>query len=141
MSLRPFHHAFPVHDLEAARAFYVDVMQCKVGRENPRWIDFDMMGHQVVAHLVDDHPGAPMADNDVEGKGVPVPHFGVVLDVPEWEALVERLEGQVTWRVKPHWRFKGKPSEQASMFFLDPSGNALEFKCYRHPEGMFDPEY
>jgi extradiol dioxygenase family protein len=135
--LRPFHLAFPVRDLEEARTFYVDVMGCSVGRTSSQWIDFDLMGHQVVAHVVEGYRGRPLGSNPVDGHGVPVPHFGVILTVGQWEELSERLEGIVDFIIEPHWRFKGKPGEQASMFFTDPSGNTLEFKCYRDDKGMF----
>ena len=132
--LRPFHIAFPVHDLEAARRFYGGVLGCSEGRSAPEWIDFDLFGHQIVAHL---KPGmapgdAVAASNAVDGHDVPVPHFGVVLTMADWQALADRLAAAGTrFGIAPHIRFKGLPGEQATMFFRDPSGNALEFKASR----------
>jgi hypothetical protein len=138
MILRPFHLAFPVHDLEAARAFYGGVLGCAEGRSADDWIDFDLMGHQIVAHLV---PGAHAPDagvNPVDGHDVPVPHFGVVLTLEAWEALAERLRAAgIVFGIEPHVRFKGEPGEQATMFFRDPSGNALEFKAFRDLRQLF----
>lgn len=137
-TLTPFHIAFPVHDLEAARAFYGGILGCPEGRSDTRWIDFDLYGHQIVAHL---KPGAG-ADkahhNPVDGHDVPVPHFGVVLEMPQWEALAERLTAAgVRFVIEPYVRFKGQPGEQATMFFLDPSGNALEFKAFADMGQLF----
>lgn len=139
MSLRPFHLAFPVHDLEAARAFYGGLLGCPEGRSAESWIDFDLYGHQIVAHL--DRARARAADatsNPVDGHDVPVPHFGVVLGWDEWHALAGRLEAAgVSFGIAPHIRFVGQPGEQATMFFRDPSGNALEFKAFRDPAKLF----
>lgn len=129
-SLTPFHLAFPVHDLAAARAFYGGVLGCPEGRCSDRWIDFDLFGHQIVAHLAEGL-GA-RAHNPVDGHDVPVPHFGVVLEWGEFHALAERLRSRgVVFAIEPHIGFAGQPGEQATMFFLDPSGNALEFKSFR----------
>lgn len=130
MTLRPFHLAFPVHDLAEARAFYGSVMGCAEGRSSEHWIDFNFYGHQIVAHLV--HAMRPrQIHNSVDGHDVPVPHFGVVLTMPQWEELAERLMAAGTkFGIKPHIRFKGEVGEQATMFFCDPSGNALEFKAF-----------
>ena len=138
MTLRPFHLAFPVHDLEAARAFYGGVLGCAEGRSADDWIDFDLMGHQIVAHLVP-HRAAPDAGaNPVDGHDVPVSHFGVVLTLEAWETLAERVRAAgVDFGIEPHVRFKGEPSEQATMFFRDPSGNALEFKAFRDLGQLF----
>lgn len=129
MTLRPFHLAFPVHDLAAARAFYGELLGCPEGRSSEEWIDFDFYGHQIVAHL-----GGAAGDrsaNAVDGHDVPVPHFGVVLTMPQWQALAERLRaGDVAFEMEPTVRFKGQPGEQATMFFRDPSGNALEMKAF-----------
>ena len=131
--LRPFHIAFPVHDLAAARAFYGGVLGCGEGRSAAEWIDFDLFGHQIVAHL---QPGmAPRSaiatSNAVDGHDVPVPHFGVVLTMADWQALADRVAAAgVSFGIAPHVRFAGQPGEQATMFFLDPSGNALEFKAF-----------
>ncbi len=122
--MRPFHLAFPVHDLAAARAFYRDVLGCGEGRSSDQWIDFDLYGHQIVAHLA---PAAkPVAtSNPVDGHDVPVPHFGVVLTMEQWEGLAARLQAAgIRFGIEPHIRFKGQPGEQATMFFLDPSGKA-----------------
>jgi uncharacterized protein len=125
---RPFHLAFPVNDLQSARDFYAGVMGCPEGRCSDHWIDFNLFGHQIVTHLA--QTAAPVACNEVDGKAVPIPHFGVVLGMDEWTALAERLrEKGVAFIVEPQIRFKGEVGEQATMFFLDPSGNALEFKA------------
>lgn len=144
MPQHPFHHAFPVHDLEAARSFYGDLLACPEGRSSKEWIDFDLYGHQIVAHLVPTMKQGPTGTNDVDHQHVPVPHFGVVLDWDSWHALADRLRSHdVKFVIEPQIRFAGKTGEQATMFFLDPSGNALEFKSMRHPENLFakqDPE-
>jgi len=135
--LRPFHLAFPVHDLAAARAFYGGVLGCAEGRSSASWIDFDLYGHQIVAHLAPDAP-ALIAENPVDGHDVPVPHFGIVLTMPDWEALAARLDAAGTrFGIAPHIRFKGQVGEQATMFFRDPSGNALEFKAFADDSMLF----
>jgi len=127
---RPFHLAFPVHDLAEARRFYGGLLGCPEGRSSEAWIDFDLYGHQVVAHLSPAECGLA-ATGQVDGDAVPVRHFGVVLPMAEWEALAERLRAVGTrFIIEPHIRFKGQVGEQATMFFLDPSGNALEFKAF-----------
>lgn len=137
MSLRPFHLAFPVDDLAAARAFYGGVLGCPEGRSSDEWIDFDFFGHQIVAHLAPGDAG-DRASNHVDGHGVPVPHFGVVLAMADWRALAERLEtAGVNFAIPPTIRFKGKPGEQATMFFRDPSGNALEIKAFENLASLF----
>ena len=135
--MRPFHLAFPVHDLAAARAFYRDVLGCGEGRSSDHWIDFDLYGHQIVAHL--DPAAKPIAvSNPVDGHDVPVPHFGVVLTMEQWEGLAARLRAAgIRFGIEPHIRFKGQPGEQATMFFLDPSGNALEFKAFADDAMLF----
>ncbi|MEP2725063.1 VOC family protein [Roseibium sp.] len=136
MSLRPFHLAFPVHDLAAARAFYGETLGCAEGRSSEEWIDFDFYGHQIVAHLSD--AAGDRAANAVDGHDVPVPHFGVVLTMPQWEALAERLRAADTvFAIEPTVRFKGQPGEQATMFFRDPSGNALEMKAFADDAALF----
>ena len=137
MNLPPFHLAFPVHDLDAARAFYGGLLGCPEGRSDTRWIDFDFFGHQIVAHLSPE--AKPHAHtNPVDGHDVPVPHFGAVLPMEEWRALAERLEAAGTdFVIAPTVRFAGEPGEQATMFFLDPSGNALELKAMRDPAKLF----
>ncbi|WP_448662144.1 VOC family protein [Sphingomonas sp. CJ20] len=130
MALRPFHLAFPVHDLAAARGFYGGVLGCPEGRSAAQWVDFDLFGHQIVAHL-DPGARAVAVSNPVDGHDVPVPHFGVVLTMPDWEALAARVAAAgVPFGIAPHVRFKGQVGEQATMFFRDPSGNALEFKAF-----------
>ena len=131
-----FHLAFPVHDLAAARRFYGEVLGCDEGRSDEHWVDFDLYGHQIVAHLTD--RAAEHAVNPVDGDQVPVPHFGVLLDPPAWRALAARLQAaEVEFVIEPHTRFQGEPGEQSTMFVLDPSGNALEFKAFEHDEQVF----
>jgi extradiol dioxygenase family protein len=137
MSLPPFHLAFPVDDLAEARGFYGGLLACPEGRSAEEWVDFDLYGHQIVAHLA---PGAarPRASTPVDGEDVPVPHFGIVLAMAEWKALAARLQdGGMTFVIEPTIRFEGQPGEQATMFFLDPAGNALEFKAMANPEYLF----
>lgn len=134
--LRPFHLAFAVDDLEQAERFYTDVLGCSTGRRSERWIDFDLFGHQVVAHLVDEL--APVQRNPVDGDQVPAFHFGVVLSMAEWRELVERIRARsVGFLVEPRVRFEGQPGEQATFFVLDPAGNALEFKAFEDPGQLF----
>jgi extradiol dioxygenase family protein len=128
--LQPFHLAFPVTSLEHARAFYGGLLGCPEGRSSPEWVDFDFFGHQLVAHLAPDEAGHRSV-NAVDGDDVPVRHFGVVLSMDDWHALAERLKAAGTkFVIEPHIRFKGQVGEQATMFFLDPCGNALEFKAF-----------
>jgi extradiol dioxygenase family protein len=137
MSLPPFHLAYPVDDLAAARAFYTGRLGCREGRSSDRWIDFDFHGHQIVAHLAPDAVPA-RATNPVDGEAVPVPHFGLVLAMDEWRALAARLEAaQTEFVIPPTVRFAGEPGEQATMFLLDPAGNALEFKAMANPANLF----
>lgn len=134
--MRPFHLAFPVTDLSAAKSFYVDVLNCKVGRSSDHWIDFDMFGHQVVAHLVEqaEHPST----NSVDGDNVPASHFGVILTMDQWHILKENLIAyKIKFIIEPKIRFVGEPGEQATMFFLDPSGNAIEFKAFKDDSSIF----
>lgn len=136
-ALPPFHLAFPVTDLAATRAFYTELLGCGVGRESERWIDFDFLGHQITAHLVDAHR-ATAGTNLVDGKGVPIPHFGAVLAWDAWHALAERLRrAGVDFLIEPHVRFPGQAGEQATMFLRDPSGNHLEFKSFQDPDRTF----
>jgi len=135
--LRPFHLAFPVHDLAAARAFYGGTLGCPEGRSSDSWIDFDLFGHQIVAHL-DPQAKAVVVSNPVDGHDVPVPHFGVVLTMDTWQSLADRLKAAGTvFGIAPHIRFVGQPGEQATMFFYDPSGNALEFKAFADDAQLF----
>jgi len=135
--LRPFHLAFPVHDLAAARAFYGGTLGCPEGRSSDSWIDFDLFGHQIVTHL--DPAAKPVAvSNPVDGHDVPVPHFGVVLTMDAWQSLADRLKAAgIAFGIEPHIRFVGQPGEQATMFFCDPSGNALEFKAFADDSQLF----
>jgi extradiol dioxygenase family protein len=137
MTLQPFHLAFPVHDLDLARDFYVRLLGCGEGRSSDHWIDFDLRGHQIVAHL--DAAAKPAGiTNPVDGHDVPVPHFGVVLEWDDWHALADRLQAAgIRFGIAPYVRFKGQVGEQATMFFRDPSGNALEFKAFRDPGQLF----
>ena len=135
--MTPFHLAFPVHDLDAARAFYGGVLGCPEGRSSAEWVDFDLRGHQIVAHLSPEEcTGAPA--NLVDGKAVPVRHFGLVLGWEDWHALKDRLVAENQgFLIAPTIRFEGKPGEQAIFFLTDPSGNALEFKAFRDPGRLF----
>ena len=138
MSLRPFHLAFPVDDLAAARAFYGGVMGCPEGRSDKSWIDFNFFGHQIVTHLADSKAGDALK-NPVDGHGVPVPHFGIVLTMDDWQSLADRLTDAGTeFVIEPTVRFKGKPGEQATMFFRDPAGNALEMKAFARDDMLFE---
>jgi extradiol dioxygenase family protein len=137
--LTPFHLAVQVHDLAEARRFYGEVLGCPEGRSSDSWVDFNLLGHQFVCHLnpalgdkgVEDHR------NPVDGHGVPVPHFGVVLEMDAWQALADRLAAaKVNFEIEPYIRFEGQPGEQATMFFRDPSGNAIEFKAFRDIAGQ-----
>jgi extradiol dioxygenase family protein len=137
MSRPPFHLAFPVDDLAAARRFYGELLDCREGRSADHWVDFDLRGHQIVAHLAPDAVRV-RAINPVDGDDVPVPHFGLVLSMEEWRALAARLEGAgVEFVVAPTIRFEGEAGEQATMFLLDPAGNALEFKAMADPSKLF----
>ena len=129
--LAPFHIAFPVDDLAAARHFYGQILGCPEGRSDPDWIDFNLYGHQIVAHRVGEKREAIEGHNPVDGHAVPVPHFGVVLPPAEWRALADRLLTQdVAFVIEPQTRFAGQPGKQSTMFFYDPAGNALEFKAF-----------
>jgi extradiol dioxygenase family protein len=135
--LRPFHLAFPVDDLAATRQFYGTLLGCREGRSAATWVDFDFFGHQIVAHLAPHSAGAGHA-NPVDGHDVPVPHFGVVLTMPQWQACADRLRAAATaFVIEPHIRFVGEPGEQATMFFLDPSGNAIELKAFADLAQLF----
>jgi len=135
--LSPFHLAFPVHDLALARRFYGTTLGCPEGRSAVDWVDFNFHGHQIVAHLAPDEAGTA-ARNEVDGKSVPVRHFGIVLPMAEWQALATRLQEQgMEFLIEPCTRFKGQPGEQATMFFLDPSGNALEIKAFADIRMLF----
>jgi len=137
--ITPFHVAVPVHDIEAARKFYREVLGCGEGRSDTHWTDFDLYGHQFVIHY---KPRAAEAEalhsNPVDGHDVPVPHYGVVLEWDDWHVLEARLKSHgIKFVIEPYIRFKGQPGEQATMFFLDPSGNALEFKSFQDISQLF----
>jgi len=135
--LPPFHLALPVNDIEEARKFYSKVLNCKEGRSAEAWIDFDFFGHQMVVHRDPNHRGHNHS-NIVDGHSVPVPHFGIVMDWEEWQKLADKLKrDKVRFVVEPYIRFKGEKGEQGTMFFLDPSGNALEFKAFKDPDKLF----
>ncbi|MDC3032979.1 VOC family protein [Litorivicinus sp.] len=133
----PFHLAFPVSDLEATKDFFIDVLDCRTGRTSDRWIDFDFFGHQVVAHLAEDQIiGA--STNPVDGKQVPASHFGVILEWGDWHQLAEKLKAaNIEFLIEPNIRFEGEVGEQATMFFTEPSGNALEFKSFKDMSQIF----
>ena len=135
-SLPPFHLAIPVHNLKEAKHFYGDLLNCSEGRSSERWIDYNFFGHQLVVHL--DSSNMKKSFNLVDGESVPIPHFGLVLDWNDWELMREKLENsKIEFIIKPYIRFKGQIGEQATMFFLDPSGNALEFKAFKNINQLF----
>ena len=135
--LQPFHLAFPVHDLTEAKEFYTKVLGCTLGRSSEHWIDFNLFGHQVVAHLNPEEISKTKTSN-VDDKEVPVRHFGIILEWEKWHQFSTELKDNgVEFIIEPYIRFKGEIGEQATMFFLDPSGNALEFKSFKDPEMIF----
>lgn len=135
--LPPFHLAIPVTDLAGSRAFYGELLGCPEGRSAGQWVDFDFFGHQLVCHVAGDAPGRARSTNPVDGHDVPVPHFGAVLGMDAWHDLAERLRAAgVEFIIEPHVRFEGQPGEQATMFLLDPSGNAIEFKAFHDVAGQ-----
>ncbi|KZL21999.1 Glyoxalase-like domain protein [Pseudovibrio axinellae] len=136
----PFHLAFPVDDLAQTKTFYMDILGCKQGREREgKWVDFDLFGHQMSAHLHHKKQTTPDATGIVDGDSVPVPHFGVVLPMEEWRALADRLKPVkgIEWVLEPKIRFEGQPGEQGTFFIKDPSGNALEFKGFTNETSIF----
>ena len=136
-NLRPFHLAFPVLDLEEARDFYMNTLGCSIGRESDQWIDFNLYGHQIVAHLSPNEI-KDVNRSQVDGDAVPVRHFGVILENNEWQKLVDRLKTKgEDFLIEPRVRFEGKSGEQRTLFILDPSGNALEFKSFAHDGHIF----
>lgn len=138
VALTPFHIAFPVDDLDAARVFYGTTLGCAEGRSSAQWIDFDLFGHQIVAHLKPGSGQTKAHHNPVDGHDIPIPHFGVVLPMETWEALAVRVrDAGVKFVIEPYIRFKGEVGEQATMFFLDPAGNALEFKAFADISQLF----
>ncbi len=138
MTICPFHLAFPVRDLDDTRHFFVGALGCAVGRESEHWIDFDFRGHQITAHLAPDECSTAQRNN-VDGKAVPVRHFGLVLPWSDWEALARTLNDspQTEFFLEPQIRFAGEVGEQGTFFVEDPSGNMLEFKAFKHPERLF----
>ncbi len=138
MTIPPFHLAIPVRELEPARKFYTELLGCPEGRSDVKWVDLDLYGHQLVIHQVDGQEEQAAPVNPVDGHDVPVPHFGVVLEWDQWHALAEKLkQHKVSFIIEPYIRFQGQPGEQATLFFKDPSGNALEFKSFKNPEMLF----
>jgi len=141
MKLTPFHLAIQVHDLTASRQFYSGLLGCKEGRSDQHWIDFDLFGHQLVCHLNregGDRATKELNKNIVDGHGVPVPHFGVVLETEQWQMLATKLKRhKIQFIIEPYVRFKGEAGEQSTMFFKDPSGNALEFKAFKNMSQLF----
>lgn len=136
-AIPPFHLAFPVKDLDETRVFYSDLLGCRTGRTSGKWIDFDFFGHQITAHLRPEEVQEART-NEVDGHNVPVRHFGAVLEWEQWHRLADHLKkAGVSFVIEPYIRFEGKPGEQATMFLLDPSGNALEFKSFKDPEQLF----
>lgn len=138
--LNPFHVAIPVYDLQETRNFYTEILNCEVGRESDQWVDLNFFGHQFVLHLKSkpNQPENINHYNSVDGHDVPVPHYGVVLDWEIWEELAERLKSKnIKFEIEPYIRFKGQVGEQATMFFFDPSGNALEFKAFKDISQLF----
>ena len=137
MASAPFHLAFPVSDLQATKDFFIDVLGCRTGRTSDRWIDFNFFGHQVVAHLAEDETmDAPT--NPVVGKQVPASHFGVILDWDDWHRLADQLKAaNIEFLIEPNIRFEGEVGEPATMFFTEPSGNALEFKSFKDMSQIF----
>jgi hypothetical protein len=137
MNIRPFHLAFAVTDLAVTRHFYENILGCTVGRTSDTWIDFNLFGHQLTAHLCPKEP-EDIPTNAVDGKSVPVRHWGVILEMEQWEVLAATLnKHEIDFIIKPYIRFQGEVGEQATMFFKDPSGNALEFKAFRQDEAIF----
>jgi len=135
-SIRPFHLAFPVANIKTTKKWYKEILGCIVGRESDSWVDLNLFGHQIVAHLVNENK--QIKSNEVDGKEIPAFHFGVILEWKDWEILSERLvKIGVEFVVKPHIRFKGEIGEQATMFFKDPSGNHLEFKAFQSDDSIF----
>lgn len=138
-SITPFHLAIPVYNLERARSFYRDVLECPEGRSDIQWVDFDLYGHQLVIHIKEGEAPAEITDfNPVDGHDVPIPHFGVILEWKKWEDLADKLQKQdIQFIIEPYIRFKGQPGEQATMFFKDTEGNALEFKAFKDMGQLF----
>ena len=138
MKLTPFHVAVPVYDLQKAKDFYLNLFDCEIGRSSDQWIDLNLYGHQFVLHLKPEEEKADLHHNSMDGKHVPVPHYGVVLEWEVWQNLSEKLKSnRVEFVIEPYIRFEGEKGEQATMFLLDPSGNALEFKAFKNMDQLF----
>lgn len=139
--LRPFHLAFPVRDVEEARRFYGGILGCPEGRSADDWVDFNLFGHQIVAHFkppIAENQTSSSHHNPVDGHDVPIPHFGIILEMDDWKALRDRVVAAgIEFKIEPYIRFEGEVGEQATMFFLDPSGNALEFKAFHDLSQLF----
>jgi len=138
--LRPFHLAVPVRNIAESREFYGGLMGLSEGRSAEDWVDWNIYGHQLVTHLnpkLGDQGKVPLHYNGVDGKGVPVPHFGVILTIEDWQGLADKLTGNVEFVIEPYTRFRGEAGEQSTLFFLDPSGNALEFKAFADLSQLF----
>ena len=136
-TLRPFHLAFPVYDIQEAKEWYIETLGCKIGRESKTWVDFNFFGHQLVAHLVSANE-EKVFTNRVDGERVPSRHFGVILTDNEWKKLVARLqENNLKFTIQPQTRFSGKSGEQSTFFIEDPFGNALEFKAFQNDDDIF----
>ena len=137
-NLRPFHYAFPIKDLNDTVEFYTKVLGCTVGRSTDKWVDFNFFGHQITAHVTNKQSEF-VAHNDVYGHSVPIAHSGVILDWSDWEILANNIKGHnISFIIEPYVRFKNEPGEQATMFFKDPSGNALEFKAFKNDNAIFE---
>ena len=137
-SMPPFHLAFPVHDIAVARQFYGELLGCPEGRSSNEWVDFNFYGHQIVAHLAPQECGRGGSSSKVDDHDVPVRHFGAVLNLAQWQQLADKLKAAGTkFVIEPYIRFKGEPGEQATMFFMDPSGNAIEIKAFANLDSLF----
>jgi len=137
--MQPFHLAIRVTDIKKTKDFYVNTLGCTIGREAKKWVDFNMMGHQVSCHLFEElATNIDDCKNPVDGKKVPVPHFGVILTWEQWHDLAERIKDKVDFIIEPYTRFRGQAGEQGTMFFADPSGNVLEFKCFKDMNLIFE---
>jgi len=138
-AIRPFHLAIPVQNLELCRSFYRDILECPEGRSDTHWVDFNLFGHQLVIHQKEGFiPQGKVGSNPVDGHDVPIPHFGVILSMEDWKAFAERLKSKnVQFVIEPYIRFEGQPGEQGTLFFLDPEGNALEFKGFEDLDNLF----
>jgi len=137
MSIRPFHLAIPVNDVQKARAFYRDILKLEEGRSSDHWVDFNFFGHQLVIHYKETSSIDDVQHNEVDGKAVPVPHFGVILEWDDFQSFAKMIEPHITFIIAPYIRFEGKAGEQATMFFYDPCGNALEFKAFKNDNDIF----